>query len=704
MSEMKTVNNTIYLRRRSKVVLTKKRTGDALSLRYAASVAKNIEPLGYTFSPQLIEACSGLTLTELTTFYQELSADLQRLRGAHREFAPMYANFPAQVMEMAESELYINALLHYWTDGRYLPPSEVKERLPLLDEVELTPIDLGTTDEFASLFTSLAGANTSLSEQDKEDMTWFIATYGDAIGPLLPDAIPQKENMAFIAGLLLTHTSRDQAVKSVGAFCKTATDILRLAVALSGGDVSLATAAKFRTFARPERNLLLALMDRLPHHNAIEDMLRWKGRWIRLGEKLHPGEYQAKYPQAARAFQVLRNDEPFTTFNSSVEKALTAKDVAAALTQLTTRPGDFARRLDHLLRLKGKLEAQDAALNAFAEVADRVSTPVLLQVRHHFATRTNETALRVFLPKGSLAKAQGVWERLPELSQTVCDQVVALCERILAARFATLAPLGKVYVDPQLSDYMIPFALRSASKSLRTLVRGSRLPLPDCEVLRFFIWWKNGESQTDIDLSAVLFDAQFNFVDLLSYYNLQSFGGVHSGDIVDAPEGASEFIDITLANVREKGVRYIVMSLHSYSQQPFAELPECFAGWMGRQEAESGEIFEPKTVQDRLDVTANTRIALPLIIDVQENKVIWADLALKNQPGWQNNVHGNMAGIQLMLRSLVELKKPDLYDLFRLHAKARGEQVDHPEDADTVLSVANGTPFRLDDIAAQYMG
>jgi hypothetical protein len=51
----------------------------------------------------------------------------------------------------------------------------------------------------------------------------------------------------------------------------------------------------------------------------------------------------------------------------------------------------------------------------------------------------------------------------------------------------------------------------------------------------------------------------------------------------------------------------------------------------------------------------------------------------------------------------VDLKKPSLYDLFVLHAAARGEQVQTPEDADTVFSVETGTPFRPEEIASQYL-
>jgi hypothetical protein len=698
------MNNLIYLRRRSKIVLppSDRQNGELLPAAYIATALKNLEALGYVFSLDLITACRTLTPEQFVVLYQELVTDLKARKGADHEFAPMYPNFPEQVMQMGEGELYFNAIIHYWTDGRFLPHTEVKERFPLLDEVELSPIDLGTVAEFEGLFGKIASSNTSLSVSDIQDLAWFVRTYKEDIKRLMPEAIPQKETASYVAQLLVEYTSREFALPYVEALCKTATDVLRFAVAMcEDGDVSLATATKFRSFKRSERVLLLGLVDRFP--NPTEDMLRWKDRWIRLGERLHPGEYAGKFPTVAKAFSVLRNDEPYETFNSQIEKTLADKKAVAAATRLSTRPGDFARRLDHLLRLDTSTTSQEAVLLLFNTVAEKVSTPVLMQVRQHFGERTDTSGLRVFFPKGNLAKAQGIENTLPALSEALCARVVAMCEKALTERFAALPKLGKVYIDPLLRDYTAPFAMRSASKALRTLVRGTKLPLPPGDVLRFFVWWKNGRERTDIDLSATLFDTEFQYVDILSYYNLQGFGGVHSGDIVDAPEGASEFIDISREKLREKNVRYVVMSLNSYSLQPYIELPECFAGWMSRQAAGSGEIFEPKTVQNKLDITADTTISLPLIIDVTENKLIWCDMALRSQPNWRNNVHSNMRGFHLTLRSMVDWKKPNLYDLFVLHAKARGEIVAQPEQADTVFSVENETPFQLEEIASQYM-
>ena len=59
---------------------------------------------------------------------------------------------------------------------------------------------------------------------------------------------------------------------------------------MSGGDVSLAESAKFRNFTRRERRALLELLENCD--NSTENMLRWKGRWIRLGERPHHGEYR----------------------------------------------------------------------------------------------------------------------------------------------------------------------------------------------------------------------------------------------------------------------------------------------------------------------------------------------------------------------------------------------------------------------------
>lgn len=201
-----------------------------------------------------------------------------------------------------------------------------------------------------------------------------------------------------------------------------------------------------------------------------------------------------------------------------------------------------------------------------------------------------------------------------------------------------------------------------------------------------------------------MYDASNGYVDTLAYFNLKNIGAHHSGDITDAPHGAAEFIDVDLARCAERLVRYVVMVLNSYTEQPYRELPECFAGWMGREYPASGEAFEPRTVVDRVDIAAENRICLRAVFDLAASEVVWADIALANHPWFANNVHNNLSGVSLMLRAMTQLRKTDLHTLFGLHVRARGELASAPDEADTVFAVGRGlTPFDLNRIAADYV-
>jgi hypothetical protein len=125
---------------------------------------------------------------------------------------------------------------------------------------------------------------------------------------------------------------------------------------------------------------------------------------------------------------------------------------------------------------------------------------------------------------------------------------------------------------------------------------------------------------------------------------------------------------------------------------------------MARKHPNSGEIFEGRTVQDKIDLAANTRIALPLVFDLDERSAVWCDLGLKESASY-NNVANNLSGVSLMLRSMLALKTPDLHTLFLLHAEARGELVKRREEADLVFAVEGGdvTPFDSEKIGGDYL-
>ncbi|MBT1685980.1 TerD family protein [Dawidia soli] len=693
------MNHEIYIARKRKVFLP---PGNASQPdQYVQSLLENIGSLGFTFSKPLAGRVATLSLEDLETFYNALLPALKTLVGAHVVYTPMYPNFPRQVMEASQAEICTNAWLHYLGDRinmRILPEYEKEERAPLQGAPPPRIIDLGTLEDFESIFTDLAGAKVSTSNTDKHTLLWFVNHYQNDIERLVPEAMPHKENMAFVGALLLLYTTI--ADRLLARHVKTATDVLRIVAAYFNGDVSLAEKTKYYKLSRPRRKTLLRLLEQSTC--SLDDMVKYREPWKRLGEKLHPSEYAGQFPRSAQAFDVLRNDNHYRTFYSKVELAVKQHDIAAATALLATRPGELARRLDHLLRNAADTHA---VIHAFDATADRVSTPVLLQLLTHFEHRLTPNGLRVFFPKGEVSKAFALPYNLPALRPETCREVVNSCRKHLVDRFRTLPPLGKVFLDEALRNFTVPFTLRSASKALRTVSRGSKLPLPQGNILRFFIWWRESTSRADIDLSAVAITGDHQLVDELAYYNLATLGGYHSGDITSAPNGASEFIDIDIHTLREKNARYIIMCLNSYTAQPFCDLPECFAGVMVRQEPDSGEVYEPRTVENKVDITANARGCIPMILDLVDGTILWTDLSLTRMPSYGgNNAANNMPAMMVLTRAMTSLVKTSLYDLFSLHIEARGERVLEKEKADTIFAADAGiTPFDTQVIAAKFL-
>lgn len=700
--------NPLSLRRRRTLIVAA--GGDALPVGYVAALLKNLERLGYTASPRLLARLRTLSEGDLASVYGQLVSTLRKLKGADVAWRPMYPNFPRQVMEASDAELYVNAILHYlgdWVGLRILPVYPIADRPALVEAVELEVIDLGDDGALRAMARDLIGAATSISATDRDDLRALLAHYGADLTDVLPPAIPHKENLAFTAAVLLEHRVASDVLLT--RYFRTATDVLRLAVARAGGDVSLAAPTRFGSIGRAERRLLVALVDRLAAPD--EDLWRHREAWLRLGERLHPGELTKRFPKAAAAFARLRAGERPASFNREVERALRTPDVEAALTRLRTRPGELARRLDHLLRLATPAQ-RPAVLAAFATTAAEVATPVLLQVLTHFEHRGAAAPVRPIFPKGNAAKVIAVPNRLPALPAATSAAVVAACEVALRARFARRPALGKVYLDPRLDKYLVPFSQRSASKALRTLVRGSRVPLPPGTTLRFFLWWKEGlvrgkpTGRVDIDLTAALYDADFAYREHISWTNLRSakYRGAHSGDITSAPDGACEFIDLDVASVRAFGARYVVAAAYAFTAQPFCNLPECFVGWMMRRDPGSGEIFEPATVADRVDLAADRQVCVPAIFDLVTREVIWTDVAYHAQPQTMAAIESNRSSLGQLVQAMTVLHKTTLHRLWGLHADARGTRVASAAEADTVFAVDAGvTPRDIEVIMAEYL-
>lgn len=712
----------IILRRKNRVFINDDDMLKSLSAavgeknkQIVATMNKNIEVFGYTMSEALFDKLVHMKAKNREVMYDALVNGLKEITGADRVYNPMYPNFPESVMEKDDFELYFNAIVHYWSFGTLLPYEEKKERVPLFNTAKVKVLEAGPFDDLNDIFNNFCASKTSLSKSDVDDMVFIL----NSAKVTLPDEIPFKENTACICRLLV-----DTGVDTDGSLCrkyiKTATDVLRLVTAMSDGDVSLAENTKFRNLKRGERRIIMNLLAGCG--NAAEDMSRYAGRWIRVGEKLHPGEFakNERYTKVVQAFGVIRNDGKIQSFAGRVDAAVASGDVNTVVSLLKKRPGEFARRIDFLLCTFDKDADRKAVIMGFASVAKDVSSTVLLQVREHFINKLDGSDdMRVFFPKGNLARSYYVKNnKTKTIPEDVMKMVIAVCESTLVNIYGNREFLGKVYIDEALKNYTVPFSLRSAGKTMTAVSRGSRIAIDDsAKIIRPFIWWTNTKDDIiDVDLSVAVFADDWNCLEHVSYSNLKSnrFGICHSGDITNGGpvdgEGVAEFIDLDIEKALSAGARYAVFNVYNFSDENFSKMEHAAFGFMTRSDMNSGEIFEPSMVKQRMDLASATTTCIPVIFDLRERVLIWCDMALSAdhvRAGYGGiNVESNLPSVVVTCKAMVDVKKPNLYDLFTFNAKARGVITDNPDEADIRFGLDDNCdvkPSDIDVIVGKYL-
>ncbi len=712
----------IILRRKNRVFINDDDMLKSLSAaageknkQIVATMNKNIEVFGYTMSETLFDKLVHMKAKNREVVYDALVSGLKEITGADKVYNPMYPNFPESVMEKDDFELYFNAIVHYWSFGTLLPYEEKEERAPLFNTAKVKVLEAGSFDDLNNIFNNFCASKTSLSKNDVDDMIFTL----NSAKVTLPDEIPFKENAACVCRLLI-----DTGVDTDGSLCKkyvkTATDVLRLITAMSDGDVSLAENTKFRNLKRSERRIIMNLLAGCG--NAAEDMSRYACKWIRVGEKLHPGEFAKNehYTKVVQAFGVIRNDGKIQSFAGKVDAAVASGDVNAVVSLLKKRPGEFARRIDFLLRTFDKDADRKTVIMGFASVAKDVSSTVLLQVREHFINKLDGSDdMRVFFPKGNLARSYYVKnDKTEAIPEDTMKMVIAVCENALVNIYGNREFLGKVYIDEVLKDYTVPFSLRSAGKTMTAVSRGSRIAIDDnTKIIRPFIWWTNTKDDIiDVDLSVAVFADDWNCLEHVSYNNLESdrFGICHSGDIINGGpvdgEGAAEFIDLDIDKALSAGARYAVFNVYNFSNENFSKMEHAAFGFMTRNDMKSGEIFEPSTVKQRMDLASATTTCIPVIFDLKERVFVWCDMALTAdhvRAGFGGiNVESNLPSVVVTCKAMVDVKKPNLYDLFTFNAKARGVITDNPDEADINFGLDDNCdvkPSDIDVIVGKYL-
>ncbi|MFD5416786.1 hypothetical protein ACFWJT_01915 [Streptomyces sp. NPDC127069] len=625
--------------------------------------------VGFKLSAPLLEHLSGLTEETVVETASRTLETVREMTGDHVAHNAYFKDFPANVPDtfdfwmacvrealsddatrgstLAQLRTGVLDLLTLPSYGNYRHTYE--EMLAAHEELiaaagdRMTVLHRGgpLAEEVTALYLALAGSATPLGEEGLRDLGLLAGHCAD--GPQPPE-IPVRENRAVV----------NRARLGLGAelLVDTVTDVLRLACALSDGDVSLTEPTRLKSLSRPVRRSLLAALDAVVAASPakLADVTAHREEFKRLGERLHPHEYP-RWPHAARVFAVARGEQEVRTLESRVEELLGSGDVPGAARLLATAaPGRLLRSLDRLLRGCPGPEERAAVTAAAEEAAPRVSGRVLLSVREHLRNRGGAAAARrIFVnPRGRAWVGPDTRAPLP------AAEAARLAGSLDAEVLRRLPDPGHLLLDPAVLDVALPLSGKATAAGLGVLPRGSLSPV-DGELLRFFVHWTQREHSTDYDLSAVMLDSAYETLSWLSYTALQTVGGEHSGDITNAPapDGASEFINLRLDAVRGE---FIVPQVNVFSGEGFEQVAESFFGFMLRDGEQLGRPFEPRTVRMKSELRGPGRVALPLVFLRGADgawRAKWLHVYLRGTPS-ANRVEENRATVGTLVHGIVE--------------------------------------------------
>lgn len=654
----------------------------AVEKRYVCSANMKLAQYGYTMSSDLFQECMKSTYENFMDFFNELFYIVSEDSRAISQTKPIWPNFPEDAMQADMVDLYIVNILHYLTAGEWSPefdPHKVCEDLALNENLPLMKqIPLCDSEEIYRYAIQCITGSTPLSKDTASVI--FDTLMGDndftteLMAQMKDKEIKTKENLAlYVAKIFDRADYKDQmCMKNF----RSSTDVLRLAAALSGQDVSLAKSPRFRSFTRRERRELLEILENVEKNEGFA--LRPE-QFKRLGEKLHPGEYAKAFPKDKDIFDKVRNGVAIETYNSKLQMLMKAPINIEKLSEhLMLRPGVFARYLDFALRECDSEAAMMNVLFDFTSVCRNVNPRVLVQLINHFRNRNNSVQLATGKGDGasSFSAERDVKEIPPEMCARVSRDVLNQLWQILRSKDSENL---SVYIDPDChcNKLIFPDNPRQVTSAMHATACGSRASIPaGNNVIRAFLYWKGKELSRyegiDLDLSVLFWGNKANATpegkDAISYYNpaIKSIDGIHSGDVRSSGnDGALEYVDFNIAKALKNGYRYAAILVNSYSGHPFAQMDAAFCGVMLR-DGKTGKQFEPRTVENRYALTSNAQQMVSIVIDLRNREIITVDRTVHDPYSHFGNAYRQGSEIVACTQYAIEIHSLSIKEMLGL--------------------------------------
>lgn len=590
---------------------------------------------------------------------------------------PFYRGFPGSVRQLSPDELLYDQLLHYTlTYGLGFFNKEwhsmletLIERTPLDEDVQLKDFTIVTEEEaiplLEDIIRNLLASTRPLNSDDYNLVETYIRTYS-----------PVVERCA----------SKDTAVKLL-----TDTRDLQFAEFLQMSDVprlldyllltcypdqkinKLNLRNQDRKFLRDVMNRLFEL-NRCDITNCFEKKAVWSGL-------LHHIHYEPVDRDAQEFADAMRGSENRSVY-AEFERHMMEKEIQAAVDALNRGKGSAA-----VLRQLNYIASRCITDEELRYVLDRIETRnaiVLIQLLQKYTFEDSDSVSPRtfrFVAHNKLHRHYETDEEVQHRRSFVSEAQSEIIRKFLTVKLREVLSgrLGRVFVDPEMENIALPLQEGTTMSGYGVLPKGSRVPIVDGKIVRAFTYW---EKVNDIDLSCFLLDETCDNSIEFSWRtmrNKQSDAFCFSGDETSGYNGGSEYFDINLTAVRElyPEMKYIVFCDNVYTGKPFTSC-FCKAGYMLRSSVDSGEVYEPKTVQSSFTIDCDSTFAYLFAIDLETNEMIWLNTAVFS--------HARIAGVDNHRLIMPYLHTTELINVRSFAEMIATELADAPEEAEIVFS------------------
>ena len=584
-----------------------------------------------------------------------------------------YRGFPESVKKLSRTELLFDQLIHYtrtYGFGNFDSPDysrfeEDFERCAFREEV--TPRDFSILCEeeakevLLSFVEALLNASRPLSTEQYEVVLMYYREYGE-----LPCA-PKSKNTAI---RLFVDTG-------VVDFCDALwlSDVIKVCAEIQYRKYGSEDLSDLH-LKNGDRKMLTALIHKLMKDGKcnLAECYEKKKLFQGLLHHIHLKPESAQEEEFLLAMRGRGNGSVYAT----VERALKKGDVPFAVTALYEGKGGGAvlRELNYFVS-----RAEDK--NDIRFILSHIdASPILyLQLYLSYASYAFEGS-RVFrFTKFNRMRTHTETEEEVESRRSRLDKdTVAFLHGYFEEKLKEMlhGKVGKVYIDEEMYKIALPLAEASTQGGVGVLPRGSRLPLPEGKKIRAFTYW---EKVNDIDLAVLGFtvDGKCSEFSWRTMWDRQSKGITFSGDQTSGFKGGSEYYDIVFDAFMKKypDTAYLVFTNNVYSDMHFNQCI-CRAGYMMRDVEDSGQVFEPKTVESSFVIDADSTSAYLFGIDLGAREFVWLNVA--------NHSEMHIAALQDATFLLEYFRITEHMNVGKFFEWMAQEVVDNPSEADIVLS------------------